>query len=65
MKRNLFDIVKHDIGKLTVTESVLIIVAPANKATKFMAYHDPALPISKLNQAQYDIIMQERYGVAD
>jgi hypothetical protein len=36
-----------------------------DKLTKFAAYRAISLPISKLNQAQYDIIMQERYGVAD
>jgi hypothetical protein len=61
---HLGDVVKYERGNLTVTESVLLIMALANKATKFEAYRDPALPISELNQAQYEIIMQERHEVS-
>jgi hypothetical protein len=40
-------------------------MAPSTKATKFSAYRDPSLPISKLNTSQYESIMQERHGVAE
>jgi hypothetical protein len=54
MKSHLSDTAKRERGKLTVPESVLRMMAPANKATKFVAYHEPYLPIPKLNQAQYE-----------
>jgi hypothetical protein len=57
-------VVNHDRGKLAVNESVLLIMAPANKANKFVAYRDPPLPISKRNQAQYEILVQEMHEVA-
>jgi hypothetical protein len=51
MKSHLCDVAQHEIKKKTVTESVLLIMAPANDATKFEAYRYPSLPTSNLNQA--------------
>jgi hypothetical protein len=44
MKSHLCDVAKHERDKLTVTESVLLTMAPAT----------PSLQISKLNQAQFE-----------
>jgi hypothetical protein len=50
MKSHLCDVAKHEREKLSVVEPVLLILAPASKATKFAAYSEPSLPTSKLNQ---------------
>jgi hypothetical protein len=62
---HLCDVAKHEREKFTVNEEVLQIMAPATKATKFAAYRDPSLPISKLNTSQYESLMQERHDVAE
>jgi hypothetical protein len=54
MKSHLCDTATHGRGKLAVPASVLLIMAPAKKATKLVDYHEPYLPIPKLNQAQYE-----------
>jgi hypothetical protein len=65
MKSHLCDVAKHERDKLTVTESVLLIMATATKTIKFAAYGDPSLPISNFNQAQYEVLVQEKREVAD
>jgi hypothetical protein len=65
MKSHLCDVATHAREKLSVVEPVLLILAPASNATKFAAYLDPSLPTSKLNQVQYDTLLQERHDVAD
>jgi hypothetical protein len=65
MKRHLCDVAKHEKEKLSVVEPVLLLLAPASKATKFAAYREPSLPTSKLNQVQYENLLQERHDVAD
>jgi hypothetical protein len=64
MKIHLFDVAKHERGELSVVEPVLLILAPASKTTKFAAYREPSLPTSKLNQVQYETLLQERQDVA-
>jgi hypothetical protein len=61
----LCDVAKHDREKFPVNQAVLQIMAPATKATKFAAYRDPSLPITKLNSSQYESLMQERHEVVD
>jgi hypothetical protein len=65
MKSHLCDVAKHEREKLSVVEPALLILAPASKATKFAAYREPSLPTSKLNQVQYETLLQERHDVAD
>jgi hypothetical protein len=65
MKSHLCDVAKHEREKLSVVEPVLLILAPASKATKFVAYREPSLPTSKLNQVQYETLLQEGHDVAD
>jgi hypothetical protein len=64
MKIHLCDVAKHKREKLSVVEPVLLILAPASKATKFAAYREPSLPTRKLNQVQYETLLQERHDVA-
>jgi hypothetical protein len=59
MKIHFCDVAKHEGDELAVTDSVLLIMAPATKATTFAAYLDPSLPIYKIKQAQYEVLMQE------
>jgi hypothetical protein len=65
MKSHLCGVAKHEREKLSVVEPVLLILAPASKATKFAACREPSLPTSKLNQVQYETLLQERHDVAD
>jgi hypothetical protein len=65
MKSRLCDVAKHEREKISVVEPVLLILAPTSKATKFVAYREPSLPTSKLNQVQYETLPQERHDVAD
>jgi hypothetical protein len=65
MKSLLCDLAKREREKLSVVEPVLLILTPASKAKKFAVYHEPSLPTSKLNQVQYDTLIQERHDVAD
>jgi hypothetical protein len=65
MKIHLCDVAKHEREKISVVEPVLLILAPASKATKFAAYREPSLPTSKLNQVQYKTLLQKRNDVAD
>jgi hypothetical protein len=65
MKINLYDVAKHEREKLSVVEPVLLILAPASKATKFAAYREPSLPTSKPNHVQYETLIHERHDVAD
>jgi hypothetical protein len=65
MKIHLCDVAQHEKEKLSVVEPVLLILAPASKATKFAAYHEPSLPTSKINEVQYETLLQERHDVAD
>jgi hypothetical protein len=65
MKIHLCDVAKHEREKQSVFEPVLLILAPASKATIFVAYREPSLPTSKLNQVQYETLLQERNDVAD
>jgi hypothetical protein len=65
MKSHLCDVAKHETEKLSIVEPVLFILAPASKAAKFEVYREPSLPTSKLNQVQYDTLLQERHDVAD
>jgi hypothetical protein len=65
MKNHLCDVAKHEREKISVVEPVLLILAPASKEKKIAAYHEPSLPTSKLNQVQYDILLQERHDVVD
>jgi hypothetical protein len=64
-KSHLCAVPKHEREKFPVNKEVLQIMAPATKASKFAAYRDPSLPISKLNTSQYDSLMQERHEVAE
>jgi hypothetical protein len=64
-KSHLCDVAKHEREKFPVNEVVLHIMAPATKATKFAAYREPSLPITKLNISQYESLMRERHEVAD
>jgi hypothetical protein len=65
MKIHLCDVAKHEREKLSVIDPVLLILAPTSKATKFVPYREPSLPTSKLNQVQYETLLQERHDVAD
>jgi hypothetical protein len=65
VKIHLCDVAKHEREKLSVVEPVLLSLAPASKAAKFASYREPSLPTSKLNQVQYETLLQERHGVAD
>jgi hypothetical protein len=65
MKIHLCDVAKHEREKLSVVEPMLLILAPARKATKFAAYREPSLPTSKLNQVQYNTLLQGRHDVVN
>jgi hypothetical protein len=65
MKSHLCDVDKHEREKLSIVEPVLLILAPVSKAMKFAAYLEPLFPTSKLNQVQYDTLLQERHDVVD
>jgi hypothetical protein len=58
MKSHLCDVAKHEREKLSVVEPVLLILAPASKAMRFVAYREPSLPTSNLNQVQYETLLQ-------
>jgi hypothetical protein len=58
MKSHLCDVAKHEREKLSVVEPVLLILVPASKATKFVAYREPSLSTTKLNQVQYETLLR-------
>jgi hypothetical protein len=59
------DVAKHEKQKLEIQESMVHIMDPATKQTKFADYEAPALAVVNLTEKQFAELTQEQHPVND
>jgi hypothetical protein len=65
LQAGLCDVAKHEKQKLEIRESMVHIMAPTTKQSKFAAYEALALAVANLSEKHYAELTQEQHPVND